>query len=54
MFAPFFLTAVKKLLASAFKDAAAPLPSRIAGHPELYGKMVERVTHYLGGHPDAP
>jgi hypothetical protein len=54
VFAPFFFTAVKKLIASAFVDPSEPLPARIAAHPELYAVMAERVAHFLAGHPDAP
>jgi aromatic ring hydroxylase len=54
VFAPFFLSAVLKVVASAFASPAQPLPARIAARPELYAKMHERVEHYLAGHPDAP
>jgi hypothetical protein len=54
VFAPFFYTAVQKVVSSSFSDPAAPLPARIASRPELYGKMGERVDHFLEGHPDAP
>ncbi|KAI8468372.1 MAG: hypothetical protein J3K34DRAFT_12713 [Monoraphidium minutum] len=54
VFAPFFLTAVQKVIASSFHDPSDPLPSRIEGHPELYAVMRERVDHFLSGHADAP
>lgn len=54
MFAPFFFTAVVKVINHSFDDPQAPLPSRIAERPELYGVMAERVKHFLAGHADAP
>jgi hypothetical protein len=54
VFAPFFFSAVLKVIEGAFHDPADPLPSRVAGRPELYDVMRTRVAHFLEGHADAP
>lgn len=54
VFAPFFFSAVVKVVESAFDEPDGPLPSRIAQRPELYSVMRERVEHFFAGHADAP
>ncbi|GBF90344.1 hypothetical protein Rsub_02450 [Raphidocelis subcapitata] len=54
VFAPFFYTAVRNVIDSAFDDPSSPLPQRIAGRGELYGVMAERIVHFLSGKPDEP
>ncbi|KAG2444402.1 hypothetical protein HXX76_001155 [Chlamydomonas incerta] len=44
---PFVFGAVQKLLASAFKAADGPLPSRMRQRPELYGLVQRRTEAYL-------
>jgi hypothetical protein len=54
VFAPFFFSAVTKVVNTSFLDPSAPLMQRIGERPELYGEMLQRVAHFLEGHPDAP
>ncbi|KAG2447134.1 hypothetical protein HYH02_007880 [Chlamydomonas schloesseri] len=48
---PFVFGAVQKLLASAFKAADGPLPSRMRQRRELYGLVQRRTEAYLAAHP---
>eukprot|EP00198_Chlamydomonas_reinhardtii_P000570 XP_001689905.1 predicted protein [Chlamydomonas reinhardtii] len=47
---PFVFGAVQKLLASAFKAADGPLPSRMRQRPELYGLVERRTEAYIAAH----